>query len=695
VPREGGKLLTAYARLTDALRGIGSDVKESDQGKAMAQCPAHDDGKRSLAIGPRKDGKGVVLYCHAGCALAAVLAALSLYERDLFDDNEIRNAYRTRADYKYPDGRVVHRKPDKSFPQGGNTEGNALFRADRIGAAATVYVVEGEKDVLAIEAVGGVAVCSAMGAGKGHLADWSPLTGKNAVIVPDRDEPGRKHASQVADLLRPIAKSVVVVEAATGKDAADHIAADKTLDELVPAEASGPIDGAEVLERLERWFGRFIRVTDERDLALLGLWTVSTHLAVELYTSARLQVDSTLPGSGKTTVLDHFSRLCWRAVQAASLSSPALLPRLLENGVRTVLLDEVDRSLRPDRPGVQDLLGILNSGYRVGATRPVLVPVKGGGWDVSEMPTFAPVAMAGNSPNLPDDTRSRSLRILLMPDRDGSIEDSDWEFIGDEAAALHAEIVDFADTVRDRVKGLEVVLPARCIGRAKEKWRPLKRVAVAAGGRWPAVADALITRGLDEDDDERDAGLRTLPPGMVILSDLCEIWPPHDDLVPTRDLVSRLIAHNPDYWGERSAYGKPLTETRFGKLVAQASKVTSQRPGKRGPRGYFRPQLTAVWGRLGFLTNPPGEPGAPGEPGEPGAVVRQVHQPSQVHQVEPGSAPAEEPAHNGQHPATPEQQDAYRAGLCIDCHNRPPSAGRPRCDQCHRIQQTVIDGYAR
>jgi hypothetical protein len=46
------------------------------------------------------------------------------------------------------------------------------------------------------------------------------------------------------------------------------------------------------------------------------------------------------------------------------------------------LLDEVDRSLRPDEPGVADLIGILNSGYRRGATRPVLVPTKGGGWAV-------------------------------------------------------------------------------------------------------------------------------------------------------------------------------------------------------------------------------------------------------------------------------------------------------------------------
>ncbi|MCV7441232.1 DUF3631 domain-containing protein [Mycobacterium paraense] len=368
-------------------------------------------------------------------------------------------------------------------------------------------------------------------------------------------------------------------------------------DEDSPSE---PVDGAELLDELEGWLGRFISVVFDGDLALLALWTVHTHLAAELYTTPRLRIDSTVPASGKTTVLDHLSRLCHRPVQAATLSSPALLPRLLANEVRTVLLDEVDRSLRPDRPGVEDLLAVINSGYRVGGGRPVLVPADGGGWEAKELPTFAPVAMAGNAPNLPDDTRSREIRILLMPDLSGVIEDSDWEFIQDEAKALHDKIAAFARQVKDQISGMGVDLPPNCIARQKEKWRPLKRVAVAAGGRWPRVTDSLIARGLAEDEAEREAGLRTLPPGMVLLRDLYAIWPDHDGLVSTNDLVTTLIAHNPDYWGVQSAYKKALTGHRFGKLAFQAAKATSQRPGGRGPRGFFRSQFEAAWGRLGI-----------------------------------------------------------------------------------------------
>lgn len=390
-------------------------------------------------------------------------------------------------------------------------------------------------------------------------------------------------------------------------------------------------DGAMVLDQVHAWFGRFIAMPNPDDLYVLALWAVATHVAAELYTSPRLLIDSTMPGSGKTTVLDHLQRLAYRPIQAASLSSPALLPRLLEHGIRTLLLDEVDRSLRPGKPGVEDLIGILNSGYRRGATRPVLVPASGGTWQAREMPTFAPVAMAGNSPNLPDDTRSRAIRILLMPDLDGAVEDSDWELIEDDALALHEQITGFCDQVRDQLPGMAVDLPPGCVGRMKEKWRPLKRIAVAAGGRWPAIADTLIGRGLDEDTADREAGLKTLPPGMVLLTDLHAVFPTTGtDLMPTSALVAALIRHNPEYWGPGCPYGKALTETRFGRLIRQAANIASQRPGGSGPRGYLRAQLEPVWHRLGIARC---EPGVPDGAGEPGSSHHRLHQENQVHRV--------------------------------------------------------------
>src|SRR4051794_35825917 len=139
--------MTAAERITDALRDHGSTVNGR-----TAQCPGHDDGRASLSVTPI-DGK-VLLHCHAGCETEDVLRALGLTMADLYDD-------RKGATYTYPDGRFVHRTHDKRFRQSGNRNGNSLFHADRVlDTTTTVYVAEGEQDVLAIEAVGGVAVCN-------------------------------------------------------------------------------------------------------------------------------------------------------------------------------------------------------------------------------------------------------------------------------------------------------------------------------------------------------------------------------------------------------------------------------------------------------------------------------------------------------------------------------------------------------
>src|SRR5215212_1168208 len=225
------------------------------------------------------------------------------------------------------------------------------------------------------------------------------------------------------------------------------------------------IDGDALLRDICSWLGRFIRTVTDADLDLLTLWAAHTHLVIETYTTPRLQLDSPVPSSGKTTCLEHLQRLCHRPVQMASLGSSALLTRMLEAEQRTILIDEADRSLNPDKDGIADLLAVLNSGYKRGATRPVLVPAKGGVWEVKEMPTFAAVAIAGNNPNLPEDTRSRIIRVLLLPDLEGRVEESDWELIEDEAADLHDQLERWADQVREQVRAERPGLPEGVNGR--------------------------------------------------------------------------------------------------------------------------------------------------------------------------------------------------------------------------------------
>ena len=85
------------------------------------------------------------------------------------------------------------------------------------GPETPVLVAESEKAVDALADLGLVAICSPGGAGSWPKLsrDWNigaPLHGRRVFILPDADEPGRKHALDVARDLKGKATAVYVVE---------------------------------------------------------------------------------------------------------------------------------------------------------------------------------------------------------------------------------------------------------------------------------------------------------------------------------------------------------------------------------------------------------------------------------------------------------------------------------------------------
>ena len=245
--------MTAYENMIAALEAHGK-VRHRGGSQASAQCPAHEDRAPSLSVTAIEGS--VLLYCHAGCATADVLNALGMTARDLYDD-------KAGARYDYTDtiGTVVRsviRTPDKKFRQTGDTKSQPLlFRLpqviEAVAAGATVYLVEGEKDVLAIEAVGGVATTAPQGARNVTKADLSPLHGAEVVAVTDADEAGAEWAQRVADALGDRCKSLRFARAAVGKDAADHIAAGKALAQLVTMAAPAVDAEPEQIEPGASW----------------------------------------------------------------------------------------------------------------------------------------------------------------------------------------------------------------------------------------------------------------------------------------------------------------------------------------------------------------------------------------------------------------------------------------------------------
>ncbi|WP_299572977.1 helix-turn-helix domain-containing protein [uncultured Williamsia sp.] len=153
---------------------------------------------------------------------------------------------------------------DKKFYQSGDTSGTALYGVQNLTTdmSVPVLVVEGEKDVNTARFNGFQAVSPPQGASTGAARfDWTPVAGRPVMIVADKDDAGRKHANDVADSLEQIASSVIIVEAAEGKDLTDHLAADLTVDDL--RRVTPDIEATH--EVFRRWLG------DSYDLDVLDI----------------------------------------------------------------------------------------------------------------------------------------------------------------------------------------------------------------------------------------------------------------------------------------------------------------------------------------------------------------------------------------------------------------------------------------
>lgn len=264
-------------------------VKKTKSGWS-ARCPAHEDRQASLSIGDGKDGR-VLLKCHAGCDHKKIVSALGLDERDLFDADatpaaatkkstsskatkaagkafksavEAQKAYERKLGepaevYEYRDTSGQHVgsvlrwdrqqgtkeiRPLSLHADGWRLEHMAeprpLYMANVVAQArgSALCVVEGEKCVHALSlGLRFLATTSSGGSKAASKSDWSPLAGREVVILPDADDAGRQYAADVAAILHDLdpPATVRVVELdglEPGGDVADLYEACRGDDEL-------------------------------------------------------------------------------------------------------------------------------------------------------------------------------------------------------------------------------------------------------------------------------------------------------------------------------------------------------------------------------------------------------------------------------------------------------------------------------
>ena len=257
----------------DALLGRLHGVQQAGAGY-RARCPAHQDKNPSLSIGIGDDGR-ILLHCFVGCSVKKIVASLGIELRDLMPDSAVRVVPKAKKPTIYPTpqaaaaetatwlkvknvGEWVYQDKagtdvlwiyrfepegggDKTFRPVSRCDGGyrlgdpdgllALYRLpELVNAPGTVFVVEGEKCADAVMQLGFAATTSAHGSQSAAKTDWRPLAGKNVVMPPDNDDPGRKYGAEVTEtLLRLEPPATIRIVALPGlgpsEDVVDWIAA--------------------------------------------------------------------------------------------------------------------------------------------------------------------------------------------------------------------------------------------------------------------------------------------------------------------------------------------------------------------------------------------------------------------------------------------------------------------------------------
>src|SRR5262249_11945638 len=149
----------------DVLSRLKGVVPGKNRHDWSALCPAHEDRRRSLSISITEDGT-ILLKCHAGCNVNAVVEAIGLTVADLFPVHRPRTTRGTIVqtyDYRDEAGgllfQVVRFDPKNFRQRRPDGEGDwtwnlgdvrrVLYRLPDIAGAPpdqAVFVVEGEKD---------------------------------------------------------------------------------------------------------------------------------------------------------------------------------------------------------------------------------------------------------------------------------------------------------------------------------------------------------------------------------------------------------------------------------------------------------------------------------------------------------------------------------------------------------------------
>ncbi len=348
-------------------------------------------------------------------------------------------------------------------------------------------------------------------------------------------------------------------------------------------------DGAQVLDDVRAFLARFIAFPSDHALNAAVLWAAHTHALQAFECTPRIAFLSPEPGSGKTRALEILELLVLRPLLTVNVT-PAYLFRKVadEAGPPTLLYDEIDTVFGPRAKDNEDIRGMLNAGYRRGATAGRCV-IRGKTVEVEELPAFAAVALAGLD-DLPDTISSRSILVRMRRRAPHErVESYRRRLHEDEGHELRDRLGACAASHWHALTDAWPELPQGIEDRNADVWEPLLAIADAAGGHWPETARRCAVAFV-ADSRDKAGGF-----GIQLLTDLRTAFA-GEQAMTTEAILDALNQMDESPWGD--IRGKALDSRGLSRRLAKYGiKPKVIRVGERTPRGYDRGDLLDAWDR--------------------------------------------------------------------------------------------------
>jgi Protein of unknown function (DUF3631) len=571
--------MTARVTPNEAMRLVlrrvkahGREVDQVDGGpRWVTGCPTEGHIAPVVRWDQRTDGTVRVHACVKGCTVEQILVGFTL------DDRRIR---------AYSNGQDQFTQPGRSRRRTEPGDGLAIY--EKLRAALDDGFDDGRGRTGRYQCP----ACGARGDGHGLRVDWDPNRRRRILLVCDSQR------CPLEEVLEPLGMTLAELCA---DDDTDDLGEDEEEVSSPPGEET---DGAQLLDDVRKFLGRFVAFPSSHAQVAVTLWAAHTHLVAQFDSTPRLALLSPEKQSGKTRTLEILDLLC-AGPERLSDASAAFIFRRIGQGEVTVELDECDAiwKRRNSDESAEALRSIVNAGHRKGATVG-RVEMDGKSGKLVRFPVYAPVALAGIG-GLPDTILDRSV-IVRMRRRapDEKVEEYRERTTRPEGEGLRVLLADWCASVAEKIGDQWPDMPAGVHDRPADVWEPLLVVADLAGGRWPELARAACVAFVDGSrEDVASLGVR-------LLGDLRDIFGEHE-VVSTETILGKLHALEEAPWGDW--YGKPLDSRGLAKLLKPYGICSTKvRIGEASVRGYRRDDLWDAWSR--YLAPPSGTSGTSGTP---------------------------------------------------------------------------------